>query len=102
MYIPNLPRLGCHIDLAEWWSCGVSSNAFCVVSPARFGTFFLTLPPPKGNTCISALKLAMVTNEVIVKQKEHTLQWYIQHNKPHFQITPERRFPKYSKLFVLA
>ena len=45
-----------------WLNSGVSSNVFCVAEPRFWHIFYLTLPPPKGN--ISALKLAMVTNEV--------------------------------------
>ena len=47
-----------------WLNGGVSSKLDCVVVAPIWHAFFLTLPPLKGN--ISALKLAMVTNEVVL------------------------------------
>ena len=45
-----------------WLNGGISSTVNCVVAALIWHIYFLTLPPPKGN--ISALKLAMVTNDV--------------------------------------
>ncbi len=69
-----------------WLTDGVSSTVDCVVAALNWHIYLLTLLPSKGN--ISALKLAMVTNEV-AESRKHMLCNGIQYNTPHFQITPE-------------